>query len=94
MKINTPTAEELCALITEQTALIAHAAEKAHENELVDIGDLNRNIDAICGHAAALEPDEAHKIEADMAAMIGKLEELGAALVEFKKRAAAQDERH
>lgn len=72
--------------LRRQIGVIAEATSHVRTGIIMNISEVERKVASICAAIATLTPEEGERLESSMAEMIGKLEELAAALTEFQEK--------
>lgn len=83
------TAEAIEKDLRKQIAVIGEAISRVRAGILMDIDGVEAEVARLCTDINELPPEEGKKLEPSMAEMIGKLEDLAAALSEFQEKGGA-----
>ncbi len=78
------TVESIEKELRKQIGIIAEATSHVKTGIIMNINDVEKKVALICATISTLTPEEGERLESSMAEMIGKLEELAAALSEFQ----------
>ena len=79
-------AETIEKSLRRQIGIIGEAVTRVQAGIIMNIDEVERQVAHVCSEISALPPEEAQKLESIMAEMIGRLEDLAAALSEFQNR--------
>ncbi|MEM6812199.1 MAG: hypothetical protein AAF549_07005 [Pseudomonadota bacterium] len=77
--------DDILQRLSELTQFIEEVQDKLADGEVVNLSHLDQEVENLCQEAMSLPPDQIGQVQEPMAAMIGKLESLGAALQDFQK---------
>lgn len=80
------TVEAIEKELRKQIGVIAEATSHVRTGIIMNINDVEKKVALICTTISTLSPEEAERLEPSMAEMIGKLEELAAALSDFQEK--------
>jgi hypothetical protein len=72
--------------LRRQIGIITEAAIHVRSGIIMNINEVEHHVASICKRISGLAPEESEQLEPAMAEMIGKLEELAAALTEFQEK--------
>lgn len=76
--------EEIRTKMEKLSEFIQDSEATVRGGTMIDLSGLDRDVSVICTKALALPPQEAHSLQPLMAELIGNLERLSKALVDFK----------
>jgi len=76
--INNP--QDIESELKEITHYVHNAAARVHRGEDVDLSGLDRKVAAVCEKVEQSEPVAAKKLEPQFAELVGKLDDLAAAI--------------
>lgn len=80
------TAEAIERDLRKQIGIIGEAITRVRAGVLMNISDVEQEVARLCMDINKLPPGEAQTLESSMAEMIGKLEDLAAALSDFQEK--------
>ena len=80
------TAEAIEKDLKKQIAVIGEAVSRVKAGVIMNINEVEEQVAHICARISSLSQEDGQKLEQSMAEMIGKLEDLAAALSEFQNK--------
>ncbi len=82
----TMTVEAIEKDLRKQIAVIGEAVSRVKAGVIMNINEVEEQVAQICARIGSLSQEDGQKLEQSMAEMIGKLEDLAAALSEFQNK--------